>query len=87
MPTFVAEKLPLQQVFSNLISNAIKHNRNLSGSVKISVTELDDFYAFSVADDGPGIAPSIPREGFCNFSDFGGARSSGKYRHWFITHP
>ena len=46
MPTFVAEKLPLQQVFSNLISNAIKHNRNLSGSVKISVTELDDFYAF-----------------------------------------
>jgi len=67
MPTFVAEKLPLQQVFSNLISNAIKHNRNLSGSVKISVTELDDFYAFSVADDGPGIAPQYHEKVFVIF--------------------
>jgi len=56
MPTFVAERLPLQQVFANLISNAIKHNRSESGHVNISVTELDDFYEFSVADDGPGIA-------------------------------
>lgn len=67
MPTFVAEKLPLQQVFSNLISNAIKHNRNLSGSVKISVKELDDFYAFSVADDGPGIAPQYHEKVFVIF--------------------
>ncbi len=56
MPTFVAERLPLQQVFANLISNAIKHNRAESGHVNISVKELDDFYEFSVADDGPGIA-------------------------------
>ncbi|MEG4395228.1 PAS domain S-box protein [Microcoleus sp. BROC3] len=56
MPTFVTERLPLQQVFSNLISNAIKHNRAESGHVTISVKELDDFYEFSVADDGPGIA-------------------------------
>nr|WP_228057262.1 PAS domain S-box protein [Tychonema sp. LEGE 07203] len=56
MPTFVAEKLALQQVFANLISNAIKHNRAESGHVNISVKELDDFYEFSVADDGPGIA-------------------------------
>lgn len=67
MPTFVAERLPLQQVFSNLISNAIKHNRNLSGCVKISVTELDDFYAFSVADDGPGIAPQYHEKVFVIF--------------------
>ncbi|MBE9121179.1 PAS domain S-box protein [Tychonema sp. LEGE 07199] len=56
MPTFVAEKLALHQVFANLISNAIKHNRSESGHVNISVTELDDVYEFSVADDGPGIA-------------------------------
>lgn len=67
MPTFEAEKLPLQQVFSNLISNAIKHNRNLSGSVKISVKELDDFYEFSVADDGPGIAPQYHEKVFVIF--------------------
>ena len=67
MPTFVTEKLPLQQVFSNLISNAIKHNRRESGYVKISVKELDDFYEFSVADDGPGIAPQYHDKVFVIF--------------------
>ncbi|MEG4232210.1 PAS domain S-box protein [Microcoleus sp. Pol11C3] len=67
MPTFVTEKLPLQQVFSNLISNAIKHNRGESGHVKISVKELDDFYEFSVGDDGPGIAPQYHDKVFVIF--------------------
>lgn len=67
MPTFVTEKLPLQQVFSNLISNAIKHNRNESGHVNISVKELDDFYEFAVADDGPGIAPQYHEKVFVIF--------------------
>ncbi|MEG5160757.1 PAS domain S-box protein [Microcoleus sp. AT3-A2] len=67
MPTFVTEKLPLQQVFSNLISNAIKHNRAESGHVTISVKELDDFYEFSVEDDGPGIAPQYHDKVFVIF--------------------
>jgi PAS domain S-box-containing protein len=67
MPTFVTEKLPLQQVFSNLISNAIKHNRAESGNVTISVKELDDFYEFSVADDGPGIDPQYHDKVFVIF--------------------
>ncbi|NQE32808.1 PAS domain S-box protein [Microcoleus asticus] len=67
MPIFVTEKLPLQQVFSNLISNAIKHNRCESGHVKISVKELDDFYEFSVEDDGPGIAPEYHDKVFVIF--------------------
>ncbi|MBW3586951.1 MAG: PAS domain S-box protein, partial [Cyanobacteria bacterium 0813] len=67
MPTFVTEKLPLQQVFSNLISNGIKHNRCESGYVKISVKELDDFYEFSVEDDGPGIAPQYHDKVFVIF--------------------
>jgi PAS domain S-box-containing protein len=67
MPTFVTEKLPLQQVFSNLISNAIKHNRAESGHVTISVKDLDEFYEFSVADDGPGIAPQYHDKVFVIF--------------------
>ncbi len=67
MPTFVTERLPLQQVFANLISNAIKHNRADSGYVKISVKELDDFYEFSVADDGPGIDPQYHDKVFVIF--------------------
>ena len=67
MPTLVTEKLALQQVFSNLISNAIKHNRCESGQVKISVKELDDFYEFSVEDDGPGIDPQYHDKVFVIF--------------------
>ena len=67
MPTLVTEKLALQQVFSNLISNAIKHNRGESGHVKISVKELDDFYEFSVEDDGPGIDPQYHDKVFVIF--------------------
>ncbi|MEG3850130.1 PAS domain S-box protein [Microcoleus sp. herbarium19] len=67
MPTFVTERLPLQQVFANLISNAIKHNRGESGHVKISVKELEDFYEFFVADDGPGIAPQYHDKVFVIF--------------------
>jgi len=67
MPTFVTEKLPLQQVFSNLISNAIKHNRAESGHVIISVKELDEFYEFSVEDDGPGIDPQYHDKVFVIF--------------------
>ncbi|PSB53825.1 histidine kinase [filamentous cyanobacterium Phorm 6] len=67
MPTFVTEKLPLQQVFANLISNAIKHNRSESGYVNISVKELETFYEFAVADDGPGIAPQYHDKVFVIF--------------------
>lgn len=67
MPTFVTERLTLQQVFANLISNAIKHNRRGWGNVEISVKELDDFYEFAVADDGPGIAPQYHEKVFAIF--------------------
>ncbi|MEG4321397.1 MULTISPECIES: PAS domain S-box protein [unclassified Microcoleus] len=67
MPTFVTEKLALQQVFSNLISNAIKHKRNEFGRVNISFKELETFYEFAVADDGPGIAPQYHDKVFVIF--------------------
>ncbi|MCU0543447.1 MAG: PAS domain S-box protein [Oscillatoriaceae cyanobacterium Prado104] len=67
MPTFVTERLPLQQVFANLISNAIKHNRRGWGYVQISVKELDDYYEFAVADDGLGIAPQYHEKVFAIF--------------------
>ncbi len=56
MPIFITERIPLQQVFSNLISNAIKHHNRADGKVTISVKEQDEFYEFVVADDGKGIA-------------------------------
>ncbi|EDX86439.1 PAS fold family [Synechococcus sp. PCC 7335] len=55
MPVFKTKRVPLFQVFSNLINNAIKHHDRQDGRVKISVADQGDCYEFSVADDGPGI--------------------------------
>lgn len=57
LPTLVTERLPLEQVFTNLISNAIKHHPRTDGRVQISVQERGRFYEFAVADNGAGIAP------------------------------
>jgi len=57
MPTVVTEKTPLQQVFMNLIGNAIKYNQRPGATVHVSVTDAGRYYAFSVTDNGPGIAP------------------------------
>jgi len=67
MPTFLAEQLPLEQVFANLISNAIKHHHQAQGQVTISVQDRGDFYEFAVADDGPGIPPQYHEKVFAIF--------------------
>ncbi len=55
MPTLKAKRVPLIQVFSNLIGNAIKHHDRKDGQVQISAIEHDESYEFLIADDGPGI--------------------------------
>ncbi|MGF1495358.1 MAG: ATP-binding protein [Elainellaceae cyanobacterium] len=57
MPSFMARRWPLQQVFANLINNAIKHHNQSVGLVQISYTDRGDYFEFAVGDDGPGIAP------------------------------
>ena len=57
MPTLTTQLVPLQQVFSNLISNAIAHSDSTEAKIIISAVEKDDYYEFSVADNGKGIDP------------------------------
>ncbi len=54
-PTLVVEKTRLEQVFQNLISNAIKYMDKPKGEIVISCQEKEDFWQFCVADNGPGI--------------------------------
>ena len=49
------QRIPLQQVFYNLINNAIKHNPNPSGIIEVDARVEADHYVFSVKDNGPGI--------------------------------
>ena len=57
MPTIETERVPLQQVFMNLIGNAIKYNQRPGARVEITVQPAKGMHQFSVADNGPGIAP------------------------------
>lgn len=57
LPVFQTAKIPFSQIFSNLISNSIKHHHQQQGTIKIKARTLKNFYEFSVSDDGPGIDP------------------------------
>ena len=56
LPVIYTQKFPLLQLFSNLISNAIKYHDKVSGTVKVYHKEYENHYEFFVEDDGPGIA-------------------------------
>ncbi|MCG9880925.1 MAG: PAS domain S-box protein [Bacteroidia bacterium] len=55
LPRMQTEKIAIEQVFANYISNAIKYNNNPNPKVEISFEEVDGFYHFCVSDNGPGI--------------------------------
>ncbi len=55
MPTMVAERFALQQVFLNLIGNALQHPGRPDVVVRIAADERHDEVEFSVADNGVGI--------------------------------
>jgi PAS domain S-box-containing protein len=57
LPTLQTKRLLLSQVFANLIGNGVKHHDRIDGSLHIGIVEHQDFYEFTIADDGPGIAP------------------------------
>ncbi len=55
LPVVTADKIKLQQLFQNLISNAIKFNDKQEGLVEIDVAEQKSYYQFSIKDNGVGI--------------------------------
>jgi signal transduction histidine kinase len=63
LPVFDSYKSPLQQLFLNFISNAIKHHDDPSNG-ELTVECFDktsDFFEFVISDNGPGI-PTALRE-------------------------
>lgn len=58
MPTIETDKLGLSQIFSNLISNAIKYGDKSNGRLDISTKKLDNHYEFRFSDNGSGIDPA-----------------------------
>lgn len=68
LPVLTASRVELQQVFSNLISNALKYHHNpAQGLVRIGLRETTEEYTFSIADNGPGIDPEYHERVFLLF--------------------
>lgn len=55
LPVLKGERIKLQQLFQNLISNGIKFNDKEKGLIEIDVKEKASYYQFSVKDNGIGI--------------------------------
>lgn len=55
LPYVNAPAVALEQILRNLISNAIKHHDQDSGTIEVSCNRGEDHNLFSVSDDGPGI--------------------------------
>ncbi len=55
LPTLTTFRGPLEQVFRNLIGNAIKHHPGPAARITVSGERCDGHYRFAVADDGAGI--------------------------------
>ena len=59
LPAITTQRLKLEQVFSNLISNAVKYTPHKNPQIKITCHEYSNFFQFSVIDNGIGIDPEF----------------------------
>jgi light-regulated signal transduction histidine kinase (bacteriophytochrome) len=55
LPSIKGDRTKLKQLFQNFISNAVKFNDKEKGTIEIDVLNQDDYYKFSVKDNGIGI--------------------------------
>lgn len=67
MPVIHSPRTPLEQIFTNLIANAVKHHDKQAGRVEISAADRGGFFEFCVRDDGPGIPEEFHDRAFALF--------------------
>jgi two-component system, chemotaxis family, sensor kinase Cph1 len=67
LPTIMADKTQLTQVFQNLISNAIKFRSDEQPLIQINVQQQDNNWLFTITDNGIGIDPTFSERIFVIF--------------------
>ena len=76
LPEIQADPVQILHVFTNLVSNAVKHSR-YGETVELAVSEKNGMARFSVTDQGPGIPPEIQPRVFERFFRVEGDKSRG----------
>lgn len=68
LPTIYAHRSPLRQVLLNLIGNALKYTRkDVTPEIRISATERENDWIFSISDNGIGISSEFHEKIFVIF--------------------
>lgn len=67
LPDVFSPLTPLEQIFGNLLNNAVKHHDCEEGSVTITWIEKSGYIEFSILDDGPGIPEAFHEKIFVMF--------------------
>ncbi|PKB15916.1 PAS domain S-box protein [Flavobacterium sp. 5] len=76
MPVIVADKFRIQQLFQNLIGNAVSYSDKPQGLVEVNADEYESHYIFSVKDNGPGIAEEHFEKIFRTFQSLASSEKS-----------
>ncbi|WP_396596818.1 ATP-binding protein [Dokdonia sp. R86516] len=58
MPTILADRFKIQQLFQNLIGNAVSSIDKPQGLIEVIARNLDDVFQFEIKDNGKGINPA-----------------------------
>lgn len=78
LPEIKGDQFRLQQLFQNLIGNAIAHNDKQECIVEIDYSVVDKDIIFTIKDNGPGIAIENQKKIFDVFQSFSnGEKSTG----------
>jgi len=64
LPSIRCDRTRMQQVFQNLIGNAVKFIDKPVGVITVSCRDAGRMWEFAVADNGPGIDPRYHRQVF-----------------------
>jgi light-regulated signal transduction histidine kinase (bacteriophytochrome) len=64
LPTIVAREREIAQLLQNLIGNSIKYRSEKVPKIHLGVREEDNFWVFSITDNGIGISPEFREQIF-----------------------
>ena len=81
LPQVFMGEVHLQQIFQNLVGNALKYKRDIPPRIHISAAERGSMWCFSVADNGIGIDPQYKEKIFGVFKRLHHDRPIQWHRH------